>query len=133
MTDNGIESSLTRNELWQHGRAEVQIWMLLNNACTNMIVRGLTGKFWACAIFYAADIPNIQYRADLKMSPHESLYGTKQDVNKCQPIRYRMLHLREGRSESEQKVLCTWGGCHILLGIYHGQHIKLCPVFTWSP
>ena len=38
------------------------------------------------AIFYAADISNIQYRPDLKMSPFESLYGTKPDVSKCQPF-----------------------------------------------
>ena len=51
-----------------------------------MIASGLTGKFWARAIFYAADISNIQYRPDLKMSPYESLYGTKPDVSKCQPF-----------------------------------------------
>ncbi len=45
-----------------------------------------SGKFWARAIFYAADILNIQYRADLQMSPHESLFGTKPDVSKCQPF-----------------------------------------------
>ena len=42
-----------------------------------------TGKFWALAIFYAADILNIQYRANLEMSPHEPLYWpwTRPDVN----------------------------------------------------
>ena len=78
MTDNGIKSSSsTPHEPWQNGRAEVQIRVLLNIARTNMIASGLTGKFWARAIFYAADISNIQCRVDLKMSPHESLYGTK--------------------------------------------------------
>ena len=41
-----------------------------------MIASGLTGKFWARAIFYAADISNIQYRPDLKMSPHHTYIQT---------------------------------------------------------
>ena len=87
MTDNGIKSSSsTPHEPWQNGRAEVQIRVLLNVARTNMIASGLTGKFWARAVFYAADISNMQYRADLKKSPHESLYGTKPDVSNCQPF-----------------------------------------------
>ena len=87
LTDNGIRSeSSTPLEHWQNGRAEAQIGVLCNLARTNMIASGLTGKFWARAIFYAADILNIQYRADLKMSPHESLFGTKPDVSKCQPF-----------------------------------------------
>ena len=87
MTDNGIKSSSsTPHEPWQNGRAEVQIRVLCNIARTNMIASGLTGKFWARAIFYAADISNIQYRDDLKMSPHQSLYGIKPDVSKCQPF-----------------------------------------------
>jgi hypothetical protein len=87
LLDNGIRSeSSTPHEPWQNGRAEVQIRVLCNLARTNMIASGLTGKFWARAIFYAADILNIQYRADLKMSPHQSLYGTKPDVSKCQPF-----------------------------------------------
>jgi hypothetical protein len=51
-----------------------------------MIASGLTGKFWALAMFHAADILNIQYRADLKLSSHECLFGTKPDVSKCQPF-----------------------------------------------
>ena len=87
MTDNGIQSSLsTPHEPWQNGRAEVQIRVLCNIARTNMIASGLTGKFWSRAIFYAADISNIQYRPDLKMSPFEFLYGTKPDVSKRQPF-----------------------------------------------
>ena len=87
LTDKGVRSeSSTPHEPWQNGRAEVQIRVLCNLARTNMIASGLTGKFWARAIFYAADILNIQYRADLKMSPHQSLYGTKPDVSKCQPF-----------------------------------------------
>ena len=61
-----------------------------------MIASGLTGKFWARAIFYAADILNIQYRADLQMSPHESLFGTKPYVSKCQPFGFSCsLYFRE--------------------------------------
>ena len=87
LTDNGIRSETsTPFEPWQNGRAEVQIRILCNIARTNMIASGLTGKFWARAIFYAADISNIQYRSDLKMSPHQSLLGTKPDVSKCQPF-----------------------------------------------
>ena len=87
LTDKGVRSeSSTPFEPWQNGRAEVQIRVLCNIARTNMIASGLTGKFWARAIFYAADISNIQYRSDLKMSPHQSLFGTKPDVSKCQPF-----------------------------------------------
>ena len=50
--------------------AEVQIQVLLNISCTNTTATGLTGKFYARAIFYAADIASMQYRVDLKMSPH---------------------------------------------------------------
>ncbi len=87
LTDNGIRSeSLTPFEPWQNGRAEVQIRVLCNLPRTNMIASGLTGKFWALAIFYAADILNLQYLADLKMSPQECLFRTKPDVSKCQPF-----------------------------------------------
>ena len=87
LTDNGIRSeSSTPHEPWQNGRAEVQIRILCNIARTDMIASGLTGKLWARAIFYAADISNIQYRPDLKMSPHQSLFGTKPDVSECQPF-----------------------------------------------
>ena len=87
LVENGIRSeSSTAYEPWQNGRAEVQIRVLCNIARTNMIASGLTGKFWARAIFYAADISNIQYRADLKMSPHQAMFGVKPDVSKCQPF-----------------------------------------------
>ncbi len=87
LTDNGIRSeSSTPFEPWQNGRAEVQIRILCNIARSNMIASGLTCKFWARAIFYAADISNIQYKSDLKMSPHQSLLGTKSDVSKYQQI-----------------------------------------------
>ena len=85
LIEKGIRSeSSTPFEPWQNGRAEVQIRVLCNIARANMIASGLTGKFWARAIFYAADISNLQYRSDLKMSPHQSLFGTKPDVSKCQ-------------------------------------------------
>jgi hypothetical protein len=35
-------------------------------------------------MFYAADISYLQYRSDLKMSPHQSLFVTKPNVSKCQ-------------------------------------------------
>jgi hypothetical protein len=86
-TDNCIKSSSsTPHEPWQNVRAEVQIRVLCNVAQTNMIASGLTGKFWARAIFYAADIINIQYIADLKMSPYKKLFGSRSDVSKCQPF-----------------------------------------------
>ena len=87
LLEQGIKSeNSTAHEPWQNGRAEVQIRVLCNIARTNMIASGLTGKFWARAIFYAADISNIQYRADLKMSPHQAIFGVKPDVSKCQPF-----------------------------------------------
>jgi len=67
------------------------------------ITSGLTGKFWARAIFYAADILNIQYRADLKMSPHEALFGTKPDVSKCQPFGVECwLYVREDQRQDRK-------------------------------
>jgi hypothetical protein len=104
LTDNGIRSeSSTPFEPWQNGRAEVQIRVLCNLARTNMIASGLTGKFWARAIFYAADILNIQYRADLQMSPHESLFGTKPDVSKCQPFGVECwLYVREEQRQDRK-------------------------------
>ncbi len=85
MTENGIKSSSsTPHEQWQNARAEVQIRVLCNIARTNMIASGLTAM--ARAIFYAADIFNIQYRTDLKMSPHQKLFGSQPDVSKCQPF-----------------------------------------------
>jgi hypothetical protein len=87
LIDNGIRSEpSTPFEPWQNGRSEVQIRVVCNLARTNMIACGLTGKLWALAIFYAADILNIQYRADLKMCPHECLFRTKPNVSKCQPL-----------------------------------------------
>jgi hypothetical protein len=112
MTENGIKSSSsTPHEPWQNSRAEVQIRVLkkkpgtdvfyhqgsgtasqatprelCNIARTYMIASGLTGKFWACTIYCAADILNIQYRTDLKMSQHQKLFGSQPDVSKCQPF-----------------------------------------------
>jgi hypothetical protein len=68
------------NVEWQ----QVQIRVLCIVART--IASGLTGKFCACAIFYAADIINIQYNADLKMSPRQKLFGSQPDVSKYQPF-----------------------------------------------
>ena len=46
-----------------------------------MIGSCLAGKFWAGAIFNAAEIVNMQYRVDFRISPRESLHWTKPDVN----------------------------------------------------
>jgi hypothetical protein len=82
MTENGIRSSSsTLHESWQNTRAEVQIRVLCNIARTNMISSCLTGKFWARAIFYAADILNIQYRTNLKTMSHKKVFGCQQDVS----------------------------------------------------
>jgi hypothetical protein len=87
MTDNGFKSSSsTPHKPWQNARAEVQIRGLCNVAQTNMIASCLTGKFWARTKFYAADIINIQYRADLKMSPYQKSFGSQSGVSKCQPF-----------------------------------------------
>ena len=104
MTDNGIKSSSsTLHEPWQNGRAEYQIRVLLIIARTDMIASGLTGKFWARAIFYAADISNIKYRADLKMSPHESLYETKPDVTKSKPFGIECyIYVREDQRQNRK-------------------------------
>jgi hypothetical protein len=104
LTDNGICSeSSTAFKPWQNGRAEVQIRVVCNLARTNMITSGLTGKFWAQAIFYAADILNIRYRADLKMSPHECLFGTKPNVSKCQPLGVQCwLYVREEQQQDRK-------------------------------
>jgi hypothetical protein len=51
-----------------------------------MIASGLTRKFLALAIFYAAAILNIQYHAVMKMSPYQALYGTNPDISKCHPM-----------------------------------------------
>ena len=104
MIDNGIKSSSsTPHEPWQNARAEVQIRVLCNVARTNMIASGLTGKFWARAIFYAADIINIQYRADLKMSPHQKLFGSQPDVSKCQPFGVECwLYVREEQRQDRK-------------------------------
>ena len=104
MTDNGIKSSSsTPHEPWQNARAEVQIRVLCNVARTNMIASGLTGKFWARAIFYAADIINIQYRADLKMSPYQKLFGSQPDVSKCQPFGVECwLYVREEQRQDRK-------------------------------
>ena len=60
---------------------------LCNIAKTNKTASGLTGKFFlAQAIFFASDISNLQCRSVLKVSPHQSLFGTKPDISKCQPF-----------------------------------------------
>ena len=55
--ENGYESSsLTLHEQWQNSMTKVQIQVLFNMACMNLIASGLTDKFWARAIFYTAKI-----------------------------------------------------------------------------
>ena len=49
--------------------------------------------------------------------------GTKPDISK-------LSEGHQGRSVSEQEIQCTWGGCHFLWLIYHGQQVKFCPVCT---
>ena len=51
-----------------------------------MVASGLSGKYWARAITYAADISNIQYRADLKKSPFEALHKQIPNLSHFQPF-----------------------------------------------
>ena len=51
-----------------------------------MIASGLAGRYWARAITYAADVSNVQYRADLKMSPFEALHKQKPNLSHFQPF-----------------------------------------------
>ena len=82
-----------------------------------MIGSCLAGKFWAGAIFNAAEIVNMQYRVDFRISPRESLHWTKPDVNLA--IWHRVLYLCEGRTVSEQKIQHFWRTCHLLWVIDH--------------
>ena len=68
-----------------------------------MIAKGLIDTFRASAMFYTAYITRMQYQANLKMSSHESLHWTKQDVSKYEPfaIWHRTFYLCEGE-HSEQ-------------------------------
>jgi hypothetical protein len=108
MTNNGniiMVSNPCHRPHTSHGRmfAEVQIRVLCNVARTNMIASGLAGKFWARAIFYAADIINIQCRADLKTSPYQKLYGSRPDVSKCQPFGVECwLYVREEQRQDRE-------------------------------
>ncbi len=54
---------------WQNGKAENHIKVLCNIARTNMVASGLAGRYWARVITYAAEVTNVQFRADIKMSP----------------------------------------------------------------
>jgi hypothetical protein len=88
--DKGIRSEKsTPNEPWQNGKAENHIKVLYNIARTNMVASGLSGRYWARAITYAADISNVQYRADLnflKMSQFEALHKQKPNLSHFQPF-----------------------------------------------
>ena len=87
LRDKGIRSEKsTPHEPWQNGKAENHIKVLLNIARTNMVASGLSGKYWARAITYAADISNVQYRADLRMTPFEALYQKIPDLSNFQPF-----------------------------------------------
>jgi hypothetical protein len=87
MREKGIHSEKsTPHEPWQNGKAENQIKVLLNIARTNLIASGLSNRYWARAISYAADVSNIQYRNDLKSTPHEAMFGQKPNVGHFQPF-----------------------------------------------
>jgi hypothetical protein len=87
LRDKGIRSEKsTPHEPWQNGKAENHIKVLCNIARTNMVASGLAGRYWARAITYAADISNVQYRADLKMSPFEALHKQKPNLSHFQPF-----------------------------------------------
>ena len=87
LRDKGIRSEKsTPHEPWQNGKAENHIKVLLNIARTNMVASGLSDKYWARAITYAADISNIQYRADLKKSPFEALHEQIPNLSHFQPF-----------------------------------------------
>ena len=51
-----------------------------------MVASGLSGKYWARAITHAADISNIQYRTDLRMTPFEALHQKIPDLCSFQPF-----------------------------------------------
>ena len=82
----------------------------------------LTGKFWAHAIFYAADILKIQYRVNLKMSPHESLCGTKPDIGKCKPLVWNAR--AEVRSSFITKRMQVAKGCKIMNQLFFLQDVN---------
>ena len=87
LRDKGIRSEKsTPHEPWQNGKAENHIKVLCNIARTNMVASRLAGKYWARAITYAADVSNVQFRADLKMSPFEALHKQKPNVSHFQPF-----------------------------------------------
>ena len=87
LRDKGIRSEKsTPHEPWQNGKAENHIKVLCNIARTNMVASGLAGKYWARAITYAADVSNVQFRADIKMSPFEALHKQKPNVSHFQPF-----------------------------------------------
>ena len=60
----------------------------------------VTQSKMAQAIFYTADVLNIQYRADAKMS-RQSLHETKLDVSECQPLGVEWLALCLERPKTE--------------------------------
>ncbi len=85
--DKGIRSEkLTLHQPWQNGKAENHIKVLCNIAHTNMVASGLSGRYWDRAIAYAAAISNVQYQADLKMSPFEALHKQKPNLSHFQPF-----------------------------------------------
>ena len=101
MTDIGIKSSSsTPHEPWQNARAEVQIRVLCNIALTNMIASCLTGKFWARAIFYAADILNLQYRTDLKNVSTSEVVWNSTKCKQVSTLQSGMLVIYSSRSAS---------------------------------
>ena len=109
-----------------------------------MTVSCLTCKFWAHPIFDAADITK---RNNLKISPHESLHWTKQDVSKCQlfgtecfvHVREEQCQNRKFNSSGEPAIYCGQSimdnrSSNVLYIPYlHCQTINKCPMAKDSP
>jgi hypothetical protein len=74
------------HEPWQNGKTENHIKVLCNIARTHMVASGLAGRSWARAIAYAADISNVHFEADLKMSLFEALHKQKPNLSHFQPF-----------------------------------------------
>ncbi len=90
----------TPKEQWQNGAAESTINSIMLIARTVMAEFGLGGRFWLKAAADGTDALNAIFKARIKTSPHQALFGAPKDVSRfrafgCKAVVYLNKERRE--------------------------------------
>jgi hypothetical protein len=77
----GVQNHVsTPKEQWQNGAAESAINSIMLIPRRVMAESGMGGRFWFKAAVAGTDARNARFKARIKTSPHQALFGAPKDV-----------------------------------------------------